>query len=182
MHGKTAGIVLTLVLLSGFVGAVNPEELARAKALIDSKTPCSSLSADQLEWIGEYVMEQMHPGQAHEWMHRMMGLEEGSDAEKQFHIALANQVYCGSTTTWNGGLGGMMGGGMMRMMYASGLAAPSGMMGNGGYGWNNMMGGWTPWLWGLNDFLLTLLLAGLVVGVFLWILKQWQELKASKRK
>src|SRR3989344_7358511 len=85
---------LILFLAAGFASAVSQEELNEAKSLIDSKADCKSLSNDQLEIIGEYYMEQMHPGEAHEIMHKMMGLEEGSETEEQFHRNMAKTLYC----------------------------------------------------------------------------------------
>src|SRR3989344_4396783 len=129
-------IVMAIVFLLSLslADAITQQEINEAKGLIDSKTDCKSLSDLQLEIIGEYYMEHMHPGEAHELMHKMMGLQEGSDAEEQFHINMAKGIYCNEGS-------GMMGSGMMSMM-------SNNMMGSGysnrggakmmGYG---MMGG-----------------------------------------
>ena len=125
---RTIFSALIVLLLSwGLVNAVTQQELNDAKSLIDSKADCKSLSNSQLEIIGEYYMEQMHPGTAHELMHEMMGLTEGSKAEEQFHINLARTLYCGES-------GGMMGGSMVNVMMGGGN-----MMGNypGVYGYGN---------------------------------------------
>src|SRR3989339_1349194 len=103
-------IGLVLLLNLSLVSAVTQQELNEAKDLIDSKVSCDKLTNDQLEIIGEYYMEQMHPGESHEIMHKMMGLQEGSETEEQFHVNMAKTIYCGES-------GGMMGGGMMNMMY-----------------------------------------------------------------
>lgn len=117
---KTIFITIIFTLLSlGLVGAISQEELNDAKSIIDSKADCKNLSDAQLEIIGEYYMEQMHPGETHALMHKMMGLEEGSDAEREFHINMAERLYC------NDGVGGMMGG-MMSMMEGRAGNAPSG--------------------------------------------------------
>ncbi|MBI2549821.1 hypothetical protein HYV83_01415 [Candidatus Woesearchaeota archaeon] len=81
------------------------------KKLIDSNVACDELTDEQLEEIGEYYMEQMHPGEAHEFMHQRMGLAEGSETEEKFHINLAKTMYCGelSTGMTGMGMGGMMG-------------------------------------------------------------------------
>ncbi|MBI2137143.1 hypothetical protein HYU12_01345, partial [Candidatus Woesearchaeota archaeon] len=42
------------------------EEMEMAELLINSKAPCSELTDKQLEMIGDYYMEQMHPGEEHE--------------------------------------------------------------------------------------------------------------------
>src|SRR3989344_1985101 len=104
------GIVLLLNL--GLVNAATQQELDEVKNLIDSKDDCRNLSDSQLEIIGEYYMEQMHPGEAHELMHKMMGLQEGSEDEEQFHINMAKTIYCGE----NGVMGSASAMGMMSMM------------------------------------------------------------------
>ena len=103
-------LVLTLSIAS--VYAVTQDELNQAKTLIDSNISCNNLTNDQLEIIGEYNMEQMMPGEAHERAHQMMGLTEGSEAEEQFHINMAKRIYCNENVG-----GGMMGGGMMGNYY-----------------------------------------------------------------
>lgn len=114
---------------------ITPAEMAEAKRLVDSNASCASLSEDQLELIGEYIMELMHPGEAHELMHRMMGLVEGSPEEKAFHVLMARNMYCGQGT-------GMMG----MMMGGYGYAMGPGMMGYYGApnGTGGMMGGYGP--------------------------------------
>jgi len=124
-------IALVLLLNLSLVSAITQQEINEAKGLIDSKVNCDKLTNEQLEIIGEYYMEQMHPGESHELMHKMMGLEEGSEAEEQFHINMAKTIYCGES----GGMMGMMP--MMNMM--GGNMMGSGMMGNypAYYGYNN---------------------------------------------
>lgn len=106
-----AFLIVALLLNFGLVSAITEQEINEAKTLVDSGADCKSLSDSQLELIGEYYMEQMHPGEAHELMHKMMGFEEGSDAEKQFHINLAKTIYCNERGTFV-----MLGGGMMGSM------------------------------------------------------------------
>ncbi|MBI4447585.1 SHOCT domain-containing protein [Candidatus Woesearchaeota archaeon] len=115
---KIIPIIMIAFLLSALSYA-NEENLEEAKTLIGSGISCNELSDEQLEIMGDYYMEQMHPGEAHELMDNMMG-GEGSESLKQVHINIAKRIYCKES------FGGMMGsGGMM------------GMMGN------NMMGGQT---------------------------------------
>jgi len=83
-----AAIIALLLGLSS-ANAITQQEISEAKGLIDSKVDCKELSDSQLEIMGEYYMEQMHPGESHELMHKMMGLQEGSEDEKQFHINMA---------------------------------------------------------------------------------------------
>ncbi|MBI2652479.1 hypothetical protein HYX00_03345 [Candidatus Woesearchaeota archaeon] len=154
------GIVLLLNL--SLVSAITQQEIKEAKSLIDSKIDCKSLSDSQLEIIGEYEMELMHPEDSHEAMHKMMGLKEGSEPEKQFHINMAKTIYCGES-------GGMMGGGMMNMMMGGNMGY--GMMGNYGYGLG---------YWSFVNILYTILLIGLIILVYLWILKLWKNMPKKK--
>ncbi|HLC59783.1 MAG TPA: hypothetical protein VJH34_04650 [archaeon] len=149
-------LIVALLLNLGLVNAVTEQEISEARGLIGSKADCKSLSDSQLEIIGEYYMEQMHPGEAHELMHKMMGLEEGSEAEKQFHINMAKRLYC------NEDVGGMMEGGMMNMMMGNNMMG-SGMIGNypAYYGYNGfwnmlwpifLIGVITPIIWLIYKF------------------------------
>ena len=127
-------VIVALLLSLGLANAITQQEISEAKGLIDSKVDCKSLSDSQLEIIGEYEMELMHPGESHELMHKMMGLKEGSEAEKQFHINMAKTIYCDES-------GGMMDSGMMNMMMGGNMMGSGGMMGNYpsyyGYGYNS---------------------------------------------
>ncbi|MBI4052844.1 MAG: hypothetical protein HY394_02285 [Candidatus Diapherotrites archaeon] len=128
--------LLALVVLAGLIAlpvamAQGSDDFAQAKALIDRNASCGSLSSEQLELIGDYVMEQIHPGEAHEYVESMMG-GEGSDSLKRAHIAMAYRFYCaglGSGLNANSPYYGVMGGyGMMGgMMYGN----YGGMMGSG---------------------------------------------------
>ena len=142
-------LIIVLLLNLNLANAITQQEIKEAKSLIDSKADCKSLSDSQLEIIGEYEMELMHPGDSHEAMHKMMGIKEGSEAEKQFHINMAKTIYCGE--------GGMMGGGMMNMM-----------MGNYGYGFG---------YWNFINILYIILLIGLIILVYLWVIKLWKNVK-----
>ena len=153
-------IVVALLLNLSLVSAISQKEIIEAKGLIDSKVSCKSLSDHQLEIMGEYYMEQMHPGESHELMHQMMGFKEGSKNEEQFHINMAKVIYCGEENVF--GTSGMMGGGMMNMM----------MGGNMGYG---MMGTEYGLGWGFASFLSLVLGIGLIILVYLWIIKLWKD-------
>ena len=156
--------IVALLLNLGLVNAITQQEISEAKSLIDSKVDCKSLSDSQLEIIGEYEMELMHPGDSHEAMHKMMGLKEGSEPEKQFHINMAKTIYCGES-------GGMMGGGMMSMMMGGNMGY--GMMGNYGYGLG---------YWNFLNVLYLILIIGLIILVFLGIMKLWKGLFHAKKK
>lgn len=152
--------LLILVVTAAFALAAafafaHAADFNETKKLVSSNIACDELSDEQLEGIGEYYMEQMHPGEAHEFMHQRMGLEEGSETEEKFHISLAKTMYCGELST------GMMGVGMGGMMGAGG----AGMMGASySYGLGNV-----------NNALLTLLLILLIIVsalAALWLYKQ----------
>ena len=163
---KTILVIFAVLMLAlNLVNAITQQEIKEAKGLIDSKVDCKSLSDSQLEIIGEYEMELMHPGDSHEAMHKMMGLKEGSEPEKQFHINMAKTIYCGES-------GGMMGGGMMSMMMGGNMMN-YGMMGNYGYGFG---------YWNLLNVLYLILIIGLIILVFLGIMKLWKGLFRAKKK
>jgi len=135
------GSVLSLlVILFGvgnvFAASTTTDEFAEAKNLINQKTSCTELSQDQLEKIGDYVMEQMAPGAAHTQMEQMMG-GEGSESLRQAHIFLARRWYCGDAAGF--GMMGMMNGGYPGIWKQAG--ATQGMMGTFGNGFG-MMNGW----------------------------------------
>jgi len=117
---KKITLILAIFLL-GIVAVLAQEshdsEIEEGKKLVKSKTSCGKLSDEQLEAIGDYYMEQMHPGESHELMDTMMG-GEGSASLKQVHITMAKRLYCNE----NIGMGSMMGGyGMMGNYYQNQL-------------------------------------------------------------
>lgn len=174
MKGKIIFVAFIFLFNLSLANAITQSELNEAKKLVDSQVNCKSLSDSQLELIGEYQMEVMHPKDAHELMHKMMGLREGSEAEEQFHISMATILYCGEFSGF-GGFGDMMGGGMMNMMMGGdmmGNVMGYGMMGNLGYGG----------YWSIVNLLSTILLIGLVILVYLWIIKLWRDIKGKGRK
>ncbi|MBI2650867.1 hypothetical protein HYX01_00140 [Candidatus Woesearchaeota archaeon] len=166
---------LMLFLLAAAIAFAHDEEnFAETKRLIDSKIQCDKLTDEQLRHIGDYYMEQMHPGEAHELMDQMMG-GEASESLRQTHILMAKRLYCKDTSGMtNYGMMGMMGG-MMNM------AMGSGMMGNYGYG---MMGnfGYSSGYWGFVNILSVLLAIGLVILVYLWIIKLWKDIQGKNIK
>ena len=102
----------------------SPDQWSKAKEIIESGVSCDELSKDQLELLGDYYMEQMHPGEQHELMDKMMG-GEGSESLRQAHIFMARRWYCGDA----------VGMGMMGMMMGGNVGMGGGVMGSG------MMGG-----------------------------------------
>src|SRR3989344_6872430 len=95
-----------VLLISIFLVSANGDhqnEMEEGKKLVESNVDCEDLTDEQLETIGEYFMEQMHPGEAHEAMHEMMGIEEGTEYHKQFHVNIAKMMYCGESGNMMGG-------------------------------------------------------------------------------
>jgi len=87
-------IILMIFSLNIVFASISNEEIIQAKSIIDSKVPCNQLTLDQLKILGEYFMEQMHPGDAHELMDEMMGLEDNPAQDELFHQNLAKTIYC----------------------------------------------------------------------------------------
>jgi len=150
-----------MLLLSVSLVSAHEHDFNETKQLIDSGISCDKLTDEQLEAIGDYYMEQMHPGEAHEMMDQMMG-GEGSDTLKQMHIQMAKRLYC------NEEVGGMMGGSMMNMMGSGGMMN---MMGT------NMMGGsfggsgsW--WLWSIVGMLFWIALLVALILLIIWLYKK----------
>ena len=108
---------ILVIFLLGIVAVLAQEnhdgEIEEGKKLVESKTSCDKLSNEQLEAIGDYYMEQMHPGESHELMDNMMG-GEGSESLKQVHINMAKRLYCNENVYI--GYGMMGSGGRMNMM------------------------------------------------------------------
>ncbi len=104
-------LAFALIVLSipAYASEGHEDVIQEGKALVESGVSCDELTDEQLEAIGEYAMEQIHPGEEHEIMDARMG-GEGSESLKQAHINIALGSYCGQ----NYGMGfGMMGQGMM---------------------------------------------------------------------
>ncbi len=98
---KTIFILLVFVAVLSFVSlafvlANGEHDFSETRRIINSRISCSSLTEDQLEEIGDFYMEQMHPGEMHEVMDRMMG-GEGSESLRQMHINMARMMYCGES-------------------------------------------------------------------------------------
>ena len=123
-------------------------------------------------------MEQIHPGESHELMYKMMG-GEGSESLRLMHIAMAKRLYCNDFT--DSANYGMMGSGLGRNInYGNG-----GMMNMMGYG---MMGGSFGYgmmgsygYLGFWNFLSAVLAIGLIVLVYLWVVKLWREVFNRKK-
>ena len=164
-------LITSLLLLNLFLVAGNgdhQEAFEAGKQLVESEIGCDELTNKQLETIGEYFMEQMHPGEAHETMHEMMGVEEGTDYHERFHVNIAQMMYCGE--------GGMMG--MMQMM-------DGGMMGGqnmqGGGMMRGMMGNYYS-SYGVFGWILIILVFVVLVLFIVWLIKELQKPKRRHKR
>ena len=148
-------VILLLSIVVVLAQESHDSEIEEGKKLVESKMSCDKLSNEQLEAIGDYYMEQMHPGEAHEIMDNMMG-GEGSESLKQVHINMARRIYCNENIYI--GYGMMGSGGMMNML-------GRGMMGNypASYDYSNY-GYW-------NIFWILLLAA--VIFLVVWIIHRF---------
>lgn len=174
MKNKTIISGFLLMVIIGMAFADEGHDFTEGKELIESNADCDQLTEQQLEEIGEYLMEQMHQGERHGLMHQMMGLQEGTETEEQFHLNMAKRMYC------NEGLGmmnnGMMGNTNMDSRMEGGNMMNYGMMNYKG----EMMGSYG--YWGFLNLLYVLLLIGLIIIVYLWIIKLWKSIKGKDSK
>lgn len=172
------GIAILFILAQA---SAHAEEFDEAKRLVDSNVSCSTLTNEQLGMIGDYYMEQMHPGEAHNLMHEMHG-GENSEAVKEMHIAMAKSIYCGEAnfSMMGSGMMGMMGSGMM------GSSGTQGMMGSGMMGSYGMMGYGTANYFGIPTYvwngLYLLLIIGATILVFLLIARVSLDFVKGNRK
>src|SRR3989344_9661191 len=86
-------LIFGMLLLSVSLVFAHEHDFGETKQIIDSGISCDKLTDEQLEFIGDYYMERIHPGEAHEIMDKMMG-GEGSESLKQVHINMAKRLYC----------------------------------------------------------------------------------------
>lgn len=177
---KIITMLLLIVLVAGIVSADagHPEhtDFEQAEGIINAELPCDSLSDEQLELLGDYYMEGMHPGEAHILMDEMMG-GEGSEALREVHINMAKSFYCGEAGAMGSGMMGMMGGGMTGSgMMDSGMIGCAAHKSNGG-GYSMMGSNWGM-MGGIGWFGMGLLwlvfiaLAAFIVGIIFWWTKR----------
>ena len=100
-------ILVILVINISFVYSHEEETFALAEEIIKQKIICDELSENQLEILGDYYMEQMHPGELHEIMDERMG-GEGSESLRQVHINMGLAFYCGEHGRFSSGMMNMM--------------------------------------------------------------------------
>ncbi|MEM3126605.1 MAG: hypothetical protein QW331_00855 [Candidatus Woesearchaeota archaeon] len=167
---KNIVFVIVFLLIIAIVSADGDHDFTEAKEIIAKQTPCSELTDEQLEKIGDYYMEQMHPGEAHEAMDKMMG-GEGSAQLKQVHINMAKNLYCKDGSAMPMGMMSMMstqGGSMMKQRY--------GLMGGGMMGGSMMSyGTGALLLWWVYQILFIVIL----VLIIAWL---WNVVQNQKRR
>ena len=155
MKNKLILFVTILIVAEAGLAIVNGEEdFSEAERIIKQKISCDNLTNDDLEILGDYFMEQMHPGELHEIMDERMG-GEGSLALKQAHINMGRIFYCGENQASYGG--------MMNTMMGRGTMYSSGMINNyyRNYDSPNYFTG----------FLINLFLIVLIILIVVWIIK-----------
>ncbi len=154
-------LIVILVLLSNIVYS---QEFDEAIRLIKARVPCDNLSQDQLEKLGDYYMEQMHPGSLHEIMDERMG-GEGSATLRQAHINIARSFYCGQS--------GAMPVSMMNLMMNR---AGGGMMGYNMMGYGSGLGyGFTGWIY-------MLLFWAAIIFLIVWAIRQFSAGRESSHE
>ena len=156
-------LIISISLLNVSLVSAHEHDFTETKQLIDSGISCDDLTDEQLEAVGDYYMEQMHPGEAHEMMDKMMG-GEGSDSLKQVHIQMAKRLYC------NEDIGGVMDGGMMNMMMGN-WSNPSALNNNFTNPMSMMNFGFAPFGWIFMILFWALVIVG-IVALIKWIAGQ----------
>ncbi len=161
-------LVLFLVFLIGilpFVAGHGEEDFAEAEEIIKMKVACENLSEEQFEILGDYYMEQLHPGELHEAMDERMG-GEGSSSLTQMHIAMGKAFYCGER--------GAVPSSMMNTMMGRGMMGGYGMMAGYNYNTSSSHGFWIL-LW-----IVVILLVALIILIIL-LLKSKSKSKFKRR-
>ena len=132
-----------LVFITGLASAHG--DFTEAKKFVEGKVSCGNLTDEQIEEVGDYLMELMHPGDAHIQMHEMMGGED-SKTVKLMHVNMAKMMYCNEGEGMSNMMGmmsgsGMMGSGSGGMMSGDMAGGSGGMMGMMPMMMNTMGGG-----------------------------------------
>ena len=131
-------IIVVMILIPGLVYASSDghDDFSDAFEIIENNVACEDLSDDEFEHLGDYYMEQMHPGEAHVRMDQMMGGED-SESLRNMHISMGKKFYCNNDEDYSGG--GMMESGMMNNKMMSNGMMSGGMMGSIGSFGSGMM-------------------------------------------
>jgi putative membrane protein len=176
-------VMFFILLLSLAMASAHGEEtFAEAEELIEIKIDCDQLTDDQLEAIGDYYMEQMHPGEAHEAMDEQMG-GEGSASLRQMHINMARSFYCGEHDMMGSNMMNiMMGRGMMNNDGIGGIMGDNNMIGSsertGGWRMINYMFPFGTTAFGMFfGFLFMLIFWGAIIWLIVWLVRQYAQPK-----
>ena len=168
---KKVFVLLVLLIMLPIIIAEEDHaiEVAEGKALVDSQISCDDLTEEQLEVIGEYYMEQMHPGEAHEVMDERMG-GEGSESLRLAHINMGLRFYCNQGSSMMGGMMGILGSGnMMNNDDFGGETMAYGMMGSYGLGSS---------IYGAIFFAI----AVFIFSVIFWSTRNWLVKETKKKR
>lgn len=145
-HGESIEVVLQEILVEQNISTV--QEL-----------DCSNLGESDLERLGDAVMEQQHPGEAHEIMDQMMG-GEGSESLKEIHINMGNAYLgCNGSTSFG-------------MMSGSGMMGLSNSQQNNSYGRGSSMMGWNGGMFAVQSGLTWLAVISFLLSGVYFFLKQ----------
>ena len=148
----------TLVILVASITLVYASEeeiFMQAEEIIAQNISCDALNETQLEILGDYYMEQMHPGELHEIMDERMG-GEGSESLRRVHINMGLSFYCRDSNYFSRG----------NMMM--GMMGYRGMIGNSYYGSKNT-------LLGIFGMFIAFLAIVILVLFIILIIKQLQK-------
>ncbi len=168
------GIITVLIMASLLpIAAFGHEEAderihAFAQEAISGGTiDCGALLQEDIIALGDELMELMMGGELHEAMDERLGSSEDS-----MHLMMGRMMGCGDDYG--------MGKNMMNMMMSNARfgGGMMGMMGFGGYG-SGMMGSFG---WGFMGLLWWIIAIGLVVLVWLWVIKLWKEVTGRKKR
>ena len=88
---KIGSVFFIVLLVFPLVSAQGETE--QIQDLVKNKVSCSKLSEQQLELIGEYYMEQMHPGEEHIALMKQIGGLDSETVRKE-HFKIAQENYC----------------------------------------------------------------------------------------
>src|SRR3989344_3463130 len=167
------GFVFLLAITFGFAHS-GEDDFKEAESLIASKIPCEDLTDSQLEMLGDYYMEQMHPGEQHEIMDEMMGGEDSLSLE-QAHIRLALSFYCGQHDVLSYGMmQNIMGRGAMMTTNSKQLGGGFNMMSGYGVGAGGFFGMTVLWI-------LYVAIAAFIFGIVFWGTKRLLEQTKKKK-
>lgn len=161
-----AVVILILLPFSVFAQIETSEKIAvlAQKVASGEIIDCTVLSEEEVESLGDELMERMMGSELHEAMDKRMGVNEGV-----MHLMMGRSIGCGDDSAFGNNM-------MLMMMNMAGYGGGKMGMMSFGYG-TNMMG----YGWGLG-FLGGIIALGLAIVVWLWVIKLWREVFGKKKK